>query len=70
MIRLFELKKEQLTILSQQIDPGSVNVEVMLLKAGIGPSSIVPATNLIELLDHVPVHRSVGLVRSPAYIAA
>jgi DNA-binding transcriptional LysR family regulator len=66
MIRLFELKKEQLTILSRQIDPGSVNVEAMLLKAGIGASSIVPATNLIELLDHVPVHRSIGLMRSSA----
>ena len=64
MIRLFELKKEQLTILSRQIDPGSTNVEAMLLKAGIGPSSIGPAANLIELLDHVPVHRSIGPMRS------
>jgi DNA-binding transcriptional LysR family regulator len=66
MIRLFELKKEQLTILSRQIDPGSVSVETMLLKAGVGASSIVPAANLIELLDHVPVHRSIGLMRSSA----
>jgi DNA-binding transcriptional LysR family regulator len=66
MIRLFELKKEQITILSRQIDPASVNVEAMLLKADIGASSIVPAANLIELLDHVPVHRSVGLMRSSA----
>jgi len=66
MIRLFELKKEQLTILSRQIDPGSVTVEAMLLKAGVGGSSIVPAVNLIELLDHVPVHRSIGLMRSSA----
>jgi DNA-binding transcriptional LysR family regulator len=66
MIRLFEVKKEQLTILSRQIDPASVNVEAMLLKAGIGASSIVPAANLIELLDHLPVHRSIGLMRSSA----
>jgi DNA-binding transcriptional LysR family regulator len=44
MIRLFELKKEQITIVSRQIDPGSVSVETMLLKAGIGASSIVTAT--------------------------
>jgi DNA-binding transcriptional LysR family regulator len=50
MIRLFELRKEQLTILSRQIDPGSVSVEAMLLKAGIGASLIVPAANLP--LDH------------------
>jgi DNA-binding transcriptional LysR family regulator len=43
MIRLFELKKEQMTILSRQIDRASVIVEAMLLKAGIGASSIVPA---------------------------
>jgi DNA-binding transcriptional LysR family regulator len=66
MIRLFELKKEQLTITSRQIDPGSVSVEAMLRKAGIEASSLVPTANLIELLDHVPVHRSVGLMRSSA----
>jgi DNA-binding transcriptional LysR family regulator len=66
MIRLFELKKEQLTILARQIDPASIIVEAMLLKADIGASSIVPTANLIELLDHVPVHRSVGLMRSSA----
>jgi DNA-binding transcriptional LysR family regulator len=66
MIRLFELKKEQLTITSRQIDPGSVRVEAMLLKAGIGASSIALAANLIELLDHVPVQRSIGLMRSSA----
>jgi DNA-binding transcriptional LysR family regulator len=66
MIRLFELKKELLIILSRQIDPASVSVETMLLKAGIGASSIVPAANLTELLDHVPVRRSIGLMRSSA----
>jgi DNA-binding transcriptional LysR family regulator len=66
MIRLFELKKEQLTMISRHIDPGSASVEAMLRKAGMEPSSFVPATNLIELLDHVPVHRSMGLMRSSA----
>jgi DNA-binding transcriptional LysR family regulator len=66
VVRLFELKKEELTIASRQIDPGSVSVETMLQKAGIGASSLVPVANLIELLDHVPVHRSVGLMRSSA----
>jgi len=66
MIRLFELKKEPLTILSRHVDPGLVNVEAMLLKAGIGASSIVLVANLIELLDHVALHRSIGLMRSSA----
>jgi DNA-binding transcriptional LysR family regulator len=66
MVRLFELKKEQLTIVSRQIDPGSAGVEAMLRKAGIEASSLVPAANLIELLDHVPVHRSIALMRSSA----
>ncbi len=66
MIRLFELKKEQLIITSRQIDSGSIYVEAMLRKAGIEPSSLVTATNLVELLDHIPVHRSIGLMRSSA----
>ena len=65
-IRLFELKKEQLTILSRQIDPGSISAETMLLKVGIDASSLVPVANLIELLDHVAVYRSIGLMRSSA----
>jgi hypothetical protein len=66
MIRLFELRKEQITILSRRVDPGSLSVETMLLKAGVDASSILPAANLIELLDHVPVRRSVGLKRGSA----
>jgi hypothetical protein len=66
MVRIFELKKEQLTISARQIDPGSVAVEAMLRKAGIDVSSLVPAANLIELLDHVALHRSIGLMRSSA----
>jgi DNA-binding transcriptional LysR family regulator len=66
MLRHFELKKEQLTMISRHIDPGSVSVAAMLRTAGIEATSLVPAANLIELLDHVPVHRSVGLMRSSA----
>jgi DNA-binding transcriptional LysR family regulator len=66
MMRLFELKKQQLIMISRHIDPGSVSVEAMLRTAGIEASSLVPAANLIELLDHVPVHRSIGLMRSSA----
>jgi len=66
MIRLFELKKEQITILSRQIDTGSVSVETMLRKTGIEASSILSAANLVELLDHVAVHRSIGLMRASA----
>jgi DNA-binding transcriptional LysR family regulator len=66
MIRLFELKKEQAVLISRQIDPGSVSIETMLMKAGIEASSLVLVTSLIELLDQVPVHRSIGLMRSSA----
>ena|ERR1700691_1667637 len=66
MVRLFELKKEQLTISARQIDPGSVAAEAMLWKTGIDVSSLVPAANLIELLDHVALHRSTDLMRSSA----
>jgi DNA-binding transcriptional LysR family regulator len=66
MVRLFELKKEQLTITTRQIDPGSVSVEAMLRKSGIEAPSFIPVANLIELLDHVALHRSIGLMRSSA----
>lgn len=64
MVRLFELQKQQIALVSRHVDPGSVSIETMLVKAGIGISSIVPVSGLIELLDHIPVHRSVGLMRS------
>ncbi|WP_255550809.1 LysR substrate-binding domain-containing protein [Granulicella sp. dw_53] len=66
MMRLFELKKEQLIIVSRQVDPGSVGAEAMLRKTGIESSSIKFAANLIELLDEVALHRSIGLMRSSA----
>jgi hypothetical protein len=65
MVRLLGLKKEQLTLSSRQIDPGSGAVKAVLRKAGIEVSP-VPPVNLIELLDHVAPHRSVGLMRSSA----
>jgi DNA-binding transcriptional LysR family regulator len=66
IVRLFDLKKERFAILTHQNDPGTVRVEAMLRKAGIEPSSIVPAANLIDLLDHVAIERSIGLVRCSA----
>jgi DNA-binding transcriptional LysR family regulator len=45
VIRLFELKKEQLTILSRQIDPGSVSAETMLRFLSRPTMSPVPATS-------------------------
>jgi DNA-binding transcriptional LysR family regulator len=64
MIRLFELKREQLVVLSPKIDPGSVHAEAMLRAAGIDTSSLTASANLIELLDHVALHRSIGLMRT------
>ena len=66
IVRLFELKKEQFAIIAQPSDPGTVHVEAMLGKAGIEASSVVPAANLIDLLDHVALQRSIGLMRSSA----
>ena len=66
MVRLFELKKEQIAMVSRRVDPGSIGVETMLVKAGISVASIVPVASLIELLDHVAVHHSVGLMRTSA----
>jgi hypothetical protein len=66
MVRLFELKKEQLMVVAPQVDPGSVGVQAMLRQKGIEGSSLSVASNLIELLDHVVLHRSIGLMRSSA----
>jgi DNA-binding transcriptional LysR family regulator len=66
IVRLFELKKEQFAIIARQSDPGTVRVEAMLTKAGIEASSVVPAANLIDLLDHVALQRSIGLMRNSA----
>jgi DNA-binding transcriptional LysR family regulator len=66
MVRLFELKKEQLMVVSPQVDPGSVGVEAMLRQKDIERSSLSPVANVIELLDHVVLHRSIGLMRGSA----
>ena len=66
IVRLFELKKGRFAIIAQQSDPGTPHVEAMLRKAGIEASRVVPAANLIDLLDHVALQRSIGLMRSSA----
>ncbi len=66
IVRLFELKKEKVAFVSRQVDPGSVLVEDLLRRAGIEALSFVPVASLIELLDHVALHRSVGLIRKSA----
>ena len=66
IVRAFELKKQPVVFLSPQVDPGSMLVEDMLRKAGIEDVSFVPVASLIELLDHVALHRSAGLMRSSA----
>jgi DNA-binding transcriptional LysR family regulator len=66
MVRVFELKNEQLTIVSPHLDTGSLGVEAMLRQKSIEGSSLSVAANLIELLDHVVLHRSIGLMRSSA----
>ncbi len=66
IVRVFELKKHQVVFVSRQVDPGSVLVEGMLRKAGIEDLSFVPIASLIELLDHVALHRRIGVMRSSA----
>jgi DNA-binding transcriptional LysR family regulator len=64
MVRLFELKKEQVALVSGRTDPAAVVIDAMLQQAGIAFSQTV--SSVIELLDHVAVHRSVGLMRASA----
>ncbi len=66
MVRLFELKKERIILLSQRIDPGMSLVENTLHSSGFEASSIRGTQNVIELLDEVALHRQVGLMRSSA----
>ncbi len=66
MIRLFELKKEHVAFVSPEVDPGSVAVETMLHTAGIEAASFLRADNVLELLDHVALHHSIGLMRRSA----
>jgi hypothetical protein len=41
-------------------------VDAMLRLAAVKTTSPVPAGNLIELLDHVALHRNIGRMRSSA----
>ena len=66
IVRLFELKKDRFAIIAQESDRGTPRAEAMLQKAGIEASSIIPTANLVDLLDHVALERSIGLVRSSA----
>jgi DNA-binding transcriptional LysR family regulator len=64
MVRLFELKKERIVLLSGDVDPGMAVIEFALQQAGV--SSWHPVSSVVELLDHVAVERSVGLMRASA----
>lgn len=66
MVRLFELKKERIIPLSQRIDPGMSLVENTLHSPGFEASSIRDTHNVIDLLDEVAPHRSIGLMRRSA----
>jgi DNA-binding transcriptional LysR family regulator len=62
MVRLFELKRERVVILSDRTDPAKATIDAMLQQGGIASSH--PVSSVIELLDHVAVQRSVGLIRA------
>ena len=64
MVRLFELMKEQVVLLRSKTDPAAVVIDAMLQHGGIASSHTV--SSVIELLDHVALRRSIGLVRSSA----
>jgi DNA-binding transcriptional LysR family regulator len=62
MVRLFELRREQVVLLSGRTDLAVVAIEAMLQQADI--TSVHTVSSVIELLDHVALHHSVGLMRS------
>lgn len=64
MVRLFELKKERIVLLSGDVDPGVALIAAALRQAGV--LSWHAVSGLIEQLDHVAVERSVGLMRASA----
>jgi DNA-binding transcriptional LysR family regulator len=66
IVRLFELKKERFVLVSPQVDPGSAGVEKMLREAEMETSSLSVVPNLVELLDHAALHRSIGFMRNSA----
>ena len=64
MVRLFELKKNRIVLLSRNVDPGMALFGGALEQAGA--SSWHPVSSVVELLDHVAVESSVGLMRASA----
>jgi DNA-binding transcriptional LysR family regulator len=64
MVRLFELKKEHIVLLSSDVDPGMALIEAALQQAGV--SSWHTVSTVVEQLDHVAVERSIGLMRASA----
>jgi DNA-binding transcriptional LysR family regulator len=67
MVRLFELKKERFVLVSPQIDPGDRSQwQRCSRRQALTDLPLSQLVVLIELLDHVALHRSVGLMRSSA----
>ena len=64
MVRLFELKKERIVLLSGDVDPGKAVIEAALQQADV--SSWQAVSNVVEQLDHVAIQSSVGLMRASA----
>jgi DNA-binding transcriptional LysR family regulator len=64
MVRIFELKKERIVLLSCDADPGTALIEAALQQAGV--SAWHAASSQVEMLDHVAVEHSVGLMRVSA----
>jgi hypothetical protein len=62
MVRLFELKKDRIVLLSRNVDPGMSLIEGALQQAGF--LSWHAVSGVVELLDHVAVEGGVGLMRS------
>ncbi len=66
VVRIFELRREQLVLLDARIDPGTRLLEEMLHRSGIETSALRRVSSLIELLDEVAQRRYIGLVRNSA----
>jgi DNA-binding transcriptional LysR family regulator len=64
MVRVFELKQDRVVLLRSNVDPAAASIETALQQAGI--STPHPVSSIIEQLDHVAIHRSVGLLRASA----
>lgn len=62
MVRIFELRKYPVVLLAGDVDPGRTPINTMLTQAGV--NSMSSASSVIELLDHVAIERSIGLLRA------